>query len=80
MRKLTKFNVIDLIYDVNTEFTNELDYDYESEFKSDITDQDLDMLEEVINKFCSKLENTIEDELFTELKFNFKESEENEKL
>ena len=80
MRKLTKFNVIDLIYDVNTEFTNELDYDYESEFKSDITDQDLDMLEEVINKFCSKLENTIEEELFTELKFNFKESEENEKL
>lgn len=80
MRKLTKFNVIDLIYDVNTEFTNELDYDYESEFKSDITDQDLDMLEEVINKFCFKLENTIEDELFTELKFNFKESEENEKI
>lgn len=64
MRKLTKFNVIDLIYDVNTEFTNELDYDYESEFKSDITDQDLDMLEEVINKFCSKLENTIEDEFY----------------
>lgn len=80
MRKLTKFNVIDLIYDVNTEFTNELDYDYESEFKSDITDQDLDMLEEVINRFCFKLENTIEEELFTELKFNFKESEENEKL
>ena len=80
MRKLTKFNVIDLIYDVNMEFINELDYDYESEFKSDITDQDLDMLEEVINKFCSKLENTIEEELFTELKFNFKESEENEKL
>lgn len=79
MRKLTKFNVIDLIYDVNTEFTNELDYDYESEFKSDITDQDLDMLEEVINKFCFKLENTIEDELFTELKFNFKESEENDR-
>ena len=61
MRKLTKFNVIDLIYDVNMEFINELDYDYESEFKSDITDQDLDMLEEVINKFCSKLENTIKD-------------------
>lgn len=75
MRKLTKFNVIDLIYDVNTEFINELDYDYESEFKSDITDQDLDMLEEVINRFCFKLENTIEEELFTELKFNFKESE-----
>lgn len=80
MRKLTKFNVIDLIYDVNMEFINELDYDYESKFKSDITDQDLDMLEEVINKFCSKLENTIEDELFTELKFNFKESDKNEKI
>ena len=64
MRKLTKFNVIDLIYDVNMEFINELDYDYESEFKSDITDQDLDMLEEVINKFCFKLENTIEDEFY----------------
>ena len=64
MRKLTKFNVIDLIYDVNIEFINELDYDYESEFKSDITDQDLDMLEEVINKFCFKLENTIEDEFY----------------
>ena len=64
MRKLTKSNVIDLIYDVNMEFINELDYDYESEFKSDITDQDLDMLEEVINKFCFKLENTIEDEFY----------------
>lgn len=64
MRKLTKSNVIDLIYDVNIEFINELDYDYESEFKSDITDQDLDMLEEVINKFCFKLENTIEDEFY----------------
>ena len=61
MRKLTKSNVMDLIYDVNMEFINELDYDYESNFKSDITDQDLDMLEEVINKFCSKLENTIKD-------------------
>lgn len=64
MRKLTKCNVIDLIYDVNMEFINELDYDYESEFKNDITNQDLDMLEEVINKFCSKLENTIEDEFY----------------
>ena len=64
MRKLTKSNVIDLIYDVNMEFINELDYDYESEFKSDITDQDLDMLEEIINKFCFKLENTIEDEFY----------------
>lgn len=80
MRKLTKFNVIDLIYDVNREFINELDYDYESKFKSNITDQDLDMLEEVINRFCFKLESIIEEELFTELKFNFKESEENEKL
>ena len=64
MRKLTKSNVIDFIYDVNMEFINELDYDYESKFKSDITDQDLDMLEEVINKFCFKLENTIEDEFY----------------
>ena len=79
MRKLTKFNVIDLIYDVNTEFTNELDYDYESDYKKDLTEQDLNMIEEAINRFCSKLENTIEEELFTELKFNFKESEENEK-
>lgn len=80
MRKLTKFNVIDIIYDVNMEFINELDYDYESNFKKDLTDQDLDMLEEVINRFCFKLENTIEEELFTELKFNFKESAKNEKL
>lgn len=80
MKKLTKFNVIDLIYDVNTEFTNELDYDYESDYKKDLTKQDLNMIEEAINKFCFKLENTIEEELFTELKFNFKESEENEKI
>ena len=64
MNKLTKSNVIDLIYDVNIEFINELDYDYESKFKSDMTDQDLYMLEEVINKFCFKLENTIEDEFY----------------
>ena len=64
MRKLTKFNVIDLIYDVNMEFINELDYDYKSKFKSNITDQDLNMLEEVINNFCFKLENIIEDEFY----------------
>ena len=56
--------ILDLIYNMQIEFSNELDYDYESKFKSDITDQDLDMLEEVINKFCFKLENTIEDEFY----------------
>ena len=64
MRKLTKSKVINLIYDVNMEFINELDYDYKSKFKSNITDQDLNMLEEVINNFCFKLENIIEDEFY----------------
>lgn len=60
--KEVELNVIlDLIYNVQIEFSNELDYDYESNFKKDLTDQDLAMLEEVIDRFCSKLENTIKD-------------------
>ena len=53
--------ILDLIYNMQIEFSNELDYDYESNFKKDLTDRDLAMLEEVIDKFCSKLENTIKD-------------------
>lgn len=51
--------ILDLIYNMQLEFSNELDYDYESNFKKDLTYQDLAMLEEVIDRFCSKLENTI---------------------
>ena len=56
--------ILDLIYNMQIEFSNELDYDYESNFKKDLTYQDLAMLEEVIDRFCSKLENTIEDEFY----------------
>lgn len=60
--KEVELNVIlDLIYNVQIEFSNELDYDYESNFKKDLAYQDLAMLEEVIDRFCSKLENTIKD-------------------
>lgn len=71
--KLDLETILDIIYSVQMECINELDYDYISMYKDDLTEQDLDMLEEMIDSFCSKLEDTIKD------KFKIKGANKNEK-
>lgn len=71
--KLDLETILDIIYSVQMECINELDYDYISMCKDDLTEQDLDMLEEMIDSFCSKLEDTIKDE------FKIKGADKNEK-
>lgn len=61
-KKITKEKVKDLLYNVQNEILNELDFDYESRFKKDITKNDLEMLMEFMVKFVNKLELTIDDE------------------
>lgn len=61
-KKITKEKVKDLLYNVQNEILNELDFDYESQFKKDITKNDLEILIEFMGKFVDKLELTIDDE------------------
>ena len=61
-KKITKEKVKDLLYNIQNEVFNELDFDYESEYKKDITQNDLNMLIEFMGKFVDKLELTIDDE------------------
>lgn len=63
MKQLTKDNILDLIYDTDMEFNNALDYDYESEYKHDLTECDLNMLKELLDRFCFKLENIVNDKI-----------------
>ena len=58
-----KTKVKNLIYNVYQEFINELDYDYESDYKDNIDGQDLLMFNELIERFTNKLELTINDEI-----------------
>ena len=43
-KKITKEKVKDLLYNVQNEILNELDFDYESQFKKDITKNDLEII------------------------------------
>lgn len=61
-KKITKEKVKDLLYNIQNEVFNELDFDYESEYKKDITQNDLNMLIEFMAKFVDKLGLTIDDE------------------
>lgn len=61
-KNITKEKIKDILYAVRNEFENELDYDYESDYKEDITQNDLNMLIEIIERFINKLELVINDE------------------
>lgn len=62
-KKITKEKIKDLLYAIQNEFINELDFDYESKFKEDITNNDLNMLIEFMARFVEKVELTMGDEL-----------------
>ena len=52
----------DLIYEVNVEMNNELDYGYESNVvKRQLTDEDFDLMEEYLDRAFNKLKLVIED-------------------
>lgn len=53
--ELHKQEIKNLIYDTQMEVSNELDFDYESEYKQEISNNDLNMLVECIERFVNKL-------------------------
>lgn len=61
-KTITKEKVNDLIYTLQNEFDNELDFEYTSDYKKELTNDDLNMLIECVERFTHKLELTINDE------------------
>ena len=61
-KTITKEKVNDLIYALQNEFDNELDFEYTSDYKKELTNDDLNMLIECVERFTHKLELTINDE------------------
>ena len=61
-KRITKDKVKDVIYAVLNEFNNELDLDYEF-IDRVITNEDLNMISDGVEKFVNKLELVINDEL-----------------
>lgn len=61
-KKITKEKIKDLLYALQNEFDNELDFEYTSDYKKEITNDDLNMLVECIERFVHKAELTINDE------------------
>lgn len=61
--KTDKKRVLEVIKKVEQEFINELDYDYESDYKDNIDGQDLLMFNELIKRFTHKLCLTLDDEM-----------------
>ena len=59
--RYSREEIKDLIYDTQNEFSNELDYDYESESGKELTDSDFEIMEEYLNRFCNKLYTYIDE-------------------
>lgn len=57
--KITSEKIKDLLYATYNEFENELDYDYISEYKEDLTDTDFNIMLEFLEKYIDKMENYI---------------------
>lgn len=62
-KKVTTEKVKDLIYNIYNEFENELDDDYKSEIKDNLTDEDFKIMLEFLDRFIDKVELVINDEL-----------------
>lgn len=58
---MNKEEVKDLIYRVENEFNNELDYDYDYNGR-ELTDDDLNMIENAVSNFARKLTLCVDDE------------------
>lgn len=57
--KITTEKIKDLLYATYNEFENELDYDYISEYKEDLTDTDFNIMLEFLERYIDKMENYI---------------------
>lgn len=57
--KITIEKIKDLLYATYNEFENELDYDYISEYKEDLTDTDFNIMLEFLERYIDKMENYI---------------------
>lgn len=62
-KKITIEKVKDLIYALQNEFDNELDYDYTSEYKAEFTETDFNIMLEFLERFVGKFELSIVEEL-----------------
>ena len=62
-KKITIEKVKDLVYALQNEFDNELDYDYKSKYKAELTETDFDIMLEFLERFIGKFELSIVEEL-----------------
>lgn len=62
-KKITTEKVKDLLYNLQNEFENELDFDYQSEYKEKLEEQDFNIMLEFLERFVNKAELLINDEL-----------------
>ena len=62
-KKITIEKVKDLIYALQNEFDNELDYDYKSKYKAELTETDFNIMLELLERFIGKFELSIVEEL-----------------
>ena len=58
-KKITIEKVKDLIYALQNEFDNELDYDYKSKYKAELTETDFNIMLEFLERFIGKFELSI---------------------
>lgn len=57
--KITSEKIKDLLYATYNEFENELDYDYVSEYKENLTNIDFNIMFEFLIRYINKVENYI---------------------
>ena len=62
-KKITIEKVKDLIYALQNEFDNELDYDYKSKYKAELMETDFNIMLEFLERFIGKFELSIVEEL-----------------
>ena len=62
-KKIAIEKVKDLIYALQNEFDNELDYDYKSKYKAELTETDFNIMLEFLERFIGKFELSIVEEL-----------------
>ena len=62
-KKITIEKVKDLVYALQNEFDNELDYDYKSKYKAELTETDFNIMLEFLERFIGKFELSIAEEL-----------------
>ena len=62
-KKITIEKVKDLVYALQNEFDNELDCDYKSKYKAELTETDFNIMLEFLERFIGKFELSIVEEL-----------------